>query len=72
MFSGLLPATDIRQRGWHVGSVPEAVVRPHSLADRNGALVIRHTVKAARSLCQPHFRVAAAQAIQKKSGVEIL
>jgi hypothetical protein len=26
-FSGLPPATDIRQRDWHVGSVPGAVVR---------------------------------------------
>ena len=28
--------TDIHQRGLHVCLVPEAVVRPHSLADRNG------------------------------------
>jgi hypothetical protein len=27
MFSGVPPATDIRQRGWHVGSVPQPDVR---------------------------------------------
>ena len=27
-FSGLPPATDIRQRGWHVGSVPGADIPP--------------------------------------------
>ena len=34
-FSGLPPATDIRQRGWHVGSVPKrrssAASRSHSI-----------------------------------------
>jgi hypothetical protein len=34
--SALPPKADIRQRIEHVCFVPEAVVRPHSLADRNG------------------------------------
>src|SRR5216683_5112031 len=33
-FSGLPPATDIRQRGWHVGSVPQPDI--HHAPTRTG------------------------------------
>jgi hypothetical protein len=39
MFSGLPPATDIRQRGWHVGSVPQADIAPSGQDSKCGASV---------------------------------
>ena len=37
MFSGLPPAADIRQRGWHVGSVPQPAIKTY---ERDGEEVI--------------------------------
>jgi hypothetical protein len=53
MFSGLPPATDIRQRGWHVGSVPILLKKDFAHLGEQHSLKVR---RACATLIQKTIR----------------